>query len=111
MIQYGSINLSTYATVDPLTVLSETPGAWDSVYMCNTQLVEGVFTNPLGNGTNSPTPLRGQTYSLLADLVDSHYLIYTISEGKQFLIGPNRRYYERLRQSVISGTDGKPPGA
>lgn len=51
-IQYESINLSTHATVGPLTVLGETPGAWDSVYTCNAQVVEGVFTNPLGNGTN-----------------------------------------------------------
>jgi hypothetical protein len=51
-IQYESINLSTGATVGPESVLGETPGGWDSVYTCNAQVVEGVFTNPLGNGTN-----------------------------------------------------------
>ena len=51
-IQYQSINLSTGATVGPETVLGETPGAWDSVYTCNAQVVKGSFTNPLGNGNN-----------------------------------------------------------
>jgi hypothetical protein len=51
-IQYESINLNTRATVGPISVLGETPGGWDSVYTCNAQVVEGVFTNPLGNGTN-----------------------------------------------------------
>lgn len=50
-IQYESINLSTGATVGPLTVLGETPGGWDSAYTCNPKVVEGSFTNPLGNGT------------------------------------------------------------
>lgn len=49
-IQYESINLTSHATVGPITVLGETPGAWDSAYICNAQVVEGVFTNPLGNG-------------------------------------------------------------
>jgi hypothetical protein len=51
-IKYESINLSTGATVGPEIVLAETPGAWDSVYTCNPQVVTGSFTNPLGNGIN-----------------------------------------------------------
>jgi hypothetical protein len=47
-----------YATLDPVTgkaskpvvVLGETPGAWDSAYVCNPQVVGGTFANPLGDG-------------------------------------------------------------
>jgi hypothetical protein len=53
VIKYESINLSTGARVGPEIVLGETPGGWDSVYSCNpSAVVRGVFTNPLGNGTN-----------------------------------------------------------
>lgn len=51
-IQYESINLRTGAVVGPQAVLGETPGAWDSAYTCNAQVVKGSFTNPLGNGAN-----------------------------------------------------------
>lgn len=51
-IQYESINVSTGAVVGPQTVLAETTGAWDSALLCNPQVIEGAFTNPLGNGTN-----------------------------------------------------------
>ncbi len=51
-IQFWSYNFTTHATVGPEIVLAETPGAWDSVYTCNPQVVTGSFTNPLGNGTN-----------------------------------------------------------
>ncbi len=53
-ILYATIDLSTGETSTPTTVLGETPGAWDSVYTCNPQVVGGVFTDPLGDG---------QTYS------------------------------------------------
>lgn len=49
-IQYATRNTSTNEVSSPLTVLGETPGSWDSVYTCNPQVVEGVFTNPLGDG-------------------------------------------------------------
>ena len=43
-----SILLPGIAT-KPVTVLGETPGAWDSIYVCNAQVVGGSFTNPLGD--------------------------------------------------------------
>ncbi len=49
-IQYESIDLSTNARYGPVTVLSETPGAWDSVFTCNPKVIQGSFTNPLDNG-------------------------------------------------------------
>ena len=49
-IQYESIDLATGAHYGPLPVLTETPGAWDSVYTCNPKVVRGTFANPLGNG-------------------------------------------------------------
>ncbi len=49
-IQYESTDLSTHAHQGPLTVLGETPGAWDSVFTCNPKVVQGIFVNPLGNG-------------------------------------------------------------
>ncbi len=51
-IWYESINLDTQAVVGPEVVLAETPGAWDSVYTCNAHVVQGVFTDPLGDGNN-----------------------------------------------------------
>jgi hypothetical protein len=51
-IQYQSIDLSTGAHYGPVAVLGETPGAWDSVFTCNPKVVQGSFTNPLGDGEN-----------------------------------------------------------
>ena len=53
-IQYATIDLRTETASTPAAVLGETPGAWDSAYTCNPQVVGGVFANPLGDG---------QTYS------------------------------------------------
>ncbi len=53
-IQYASLNLTTQKVTKPVTVLAETPGAWDSAFLCNPKVVGGTFTNPLGDG---------QTYS------------------------------------------------
>jgi hypothetical protein len=49
-ILYESINLKTNVTTTPVTVLAETPGAWDSVYTCNPKVIKGTFVNPLGDG-------------------------------------------------------------
>jgi hypothetical protein len=51
-IQYESIDLVTMAHTGPFPVLAERQNAWDSVYTCNPKVVEGVFTNPLGDGRN-----------------------------------------------------------
>lgn len=53
-IQYSTIDPLTGKVSDPITVLGETPGAWDSAYTCNPQVTGGTFVNPLGDG---------QTYS------------------------------------------------
>jgi hypothetical protein len=49
-ILYESIDLITKVQVGPVVVLAETPGAWDSAYTCNPQVIKGTFTNPFGNG-------------------------------------------------------------
>jgi hypothetical protein len=49
-IYYASINTATLVSSDPVLVLAETPGAWDSAYMCNPKVIGGVFRNPLGDG-------------------------------------------------------------
>jgi hypothetical protein len=49
-ILYESINVVTHVHVGPTVVLGETPGAWDSLLMCNPHVVQGAFTNPLGDG-------------------------------------------------------------
>jgi hypothetical protein len=49
-ILYGTIDTATGKPSPPATVLGETPGAWDSAYTCNAQVVRGVFANPLGDG-------------------------------------------------------------
>lgn len=49
-IQYASVNIATKATQGPMTVMAETPGAWDSTYTCNPKVIEGTFVNPLGDG-------------------------------------------------------------
>lgn len=50
VILYESLNLKTNVTTTPVTVLAETPGAWDSVYTCNPKVVKGSFADPLGDG-------------------------------------------------------------
>jgi hypothetical protein len=50
VIYYESVDMSTSATVGPRLVLAETPGAWDSAYVCNPKVIGGVFTDPLGDG-------------------------------------------------------------
>jgi hypothetical protein len=49
-IYYESIDLATLKSSEPILVLAETPGAWDSVYICNPKVIGGVFVNPLGDG-------------------------------------------------------------
>lgn len=49
-IQYSTIDLDTGQVSKPQTVMGETPGAWDSAYTCNPQVVGGAFVNPLGDG-------------------------------------------------------------
>lgn len=49
-ILYESIDLATGETVGPEIVLGETPGAWDSEYICNPQVIRGTFNNPLSDG-------------------------------------------------------------
>ena len=49
-ILYESIDLDTGKKVGPEVVLAETPGAWDSAYTCNPQVVQGTFKNPVGDG-------------------------------------------------------------
>src|ERR1700756_2340407 len=50
-IFYQSVNLKTLqAGGPPLLVLAETPGTWDSAFMCNPRVIAGRFRNPLGDG-------------------------------------------------------------
>lgn len=49
-ILYASIDLTTKVMTEPYIVLGETPGSWDSKYVCNPKVIEGKFTNPLGDG-------------------------------------------------------------
>ena len=46
-----SVDLETGTRSGPQVVLAETPGAWDSAYTCNPQVVQGTFLNPLGDGS------------------------------------------------------------
>lgn len=49
-ILYVDIDTTTGRKTDPIVVLAETPGAWDSVFTCNPRVVRGSFVNPLGDG-------------------------------------------------------------
>jgi len=49
IILYASIDLTTKLMKGPYIVLGETPGSWDSMYVCNPKVIEGTFTNPLGD--------------------------------------------------------------
>jgi hypothetical protein len=49
-ILYESIDVSSGQATSPVTVLAETPGTWDSLYVCNPKVIGGIFRNPLGNG-------------------------------------------------------------
>jgi len=49
-ILYESIDVATKQKIGPMVALAETPGAWDSEYTCNPNVIQGVFANPLGDG-------------------------------------------------------------
>jgi hypothetical protein len=49
-IYYATINTTTQEKSEPVLVMAETPGAWDSAYTCNPKVVKGSFHNPLGDG-------------------------------------------------------------
>ena len=49
-IQYESLDTASKQHYGPVTVLAETPGAWDSVFTCNPKVIGGSFSNPLGDG-------------------------------------------------------------
>jgi hypothetical protein len=49
-IMYESIDLVSGKRVGPEVVLAETPGAWDSAFTCNPKVVQGKFSDPLGDG-------------------------------------------------------------
>jgi hypothetical protein len=51
-ILYETIDTATHQNSAPIVVLAETPGAWDSIFTCNPRVIQGVFTNPLGDGQN-----------------------------------------------------------
>ncbi len=51
-IFYESIDMSTLESSGLTLVLAETPGAWDSAYICNPKVIGGVFANPLGDSQN-----------------------------------------------------------
>ena len=72
-ILYESINTSTNVSSNPVVVLAETPGAWDSAYTCNPKVVRGSFVNPLGNG---------QTYSYVM-----YYVGTALAQGTENSIG------------------------
>jgi len=55
VIYYSSVDPTTLDFSQPMLVLAENPGTWDSVFTCNPKVIGGVFTNPLGDG---------QTYTL-----------------------------------------------
>ncbi len=49
VIYYESMDVSIFKSSSPVVVLAETPGSWDSVYLCNPKVIGGVFKNPLGD--------------------------------------------------------------
>ena len=49
-IQYATFDVSTHVMTAPITALGETPGAWDSLYVCNPKVIGGTFKDPLGDG-------------------------------------------------------------
>lgn len=49
-ILYATIDTTTGRKTDPVIVLAETPGTWDTVFTCNPRVIRGSFANPLGDG-------------------------------------------------------------
>jgi hypothetical protein len=49
-ILYATIDTTTGRKTDPVIVLAETPGTWDTVFTCNPRVIRGSFVNPLGDG-------------------------------------------------------------
>ena len=93
-IRYASIDVTTHRVTGPVTVLGETPGAWDSVYTCNPKVVGGTFVNPLGDG---------QTYSYAM-----YYVGTASTEGLDNSIGvafsADGVHWKKYGQPVIPST-------
>ncbi len=95
-IFYESINLSTKVVYGPVLVLAETPGAWDSFYICNPKVIGGSFENPLGDG---------QSYSYAM-----YYVATSSSQGVNNSIGVafsnDGIAWKKYPQPVIASTVG-----
>ena len=93
-ILYETVDLLTNRKSEPKVVLGETPGAWDSAYLCNPKVVRGVFTNPLGDGI---------TYSYAM-----YYVATQKQDGSDNSIGVAFSYdgshWKKLKDPVIAST-------
>jgi hypothetical protein len=94
-IQYASLDLTTNVMTGPMTVLAETPGTWDSAFVCNPKVIGGTFANPFGDG---------QSYSYAL-----YYVGTASSGGNANSIGvafsQDGIHWKKYGQPVISGAN------
>jgi hypothetical protein len=65
-IYYESVDRVTLETQWPMLVLAETPGAWDSAFVCNPKVIGGVFENPFHDGNT----YKYAMYYVATNLID-----------------------------------------
>ncbi len=100
-ILYESINVVTHQKFGPVTVLGETPGAWDSAYTCNPKVIRGTFTNPVGDG---------QTYTYAMYYVGTQTIVGNVNSiGVAF--SNDGISWNKLPQPVILATTTSGYGA
>lgn len=90
-IQYGTLNTVTHEVEGAYIVLGETPHSWDSMYVCNPKVVEGIFVNPLGDG---------QTYTYAMYYVGTSAVVNNI--GVAF--SKDGRNWKKYPEPVINAT-------
>jgi len=73
VIYYASVDPTTLDFSHPTLVPSESPGTWDSAFLCNPKVIGGVFANPIGDG---------QTYNLAM-----YYVATSFGDGTNNSIG------------------------
>lgn len=111
-IQYVQIDLSTHETTPPITVLSETPGGWDSMYTCNPKVIRGSFNSPLGDGQNYSYAMYYVGTASPAGLINSIGVAFS-NDGIRWnkypypVISASTQTYYGVAQPAVYNSDGK----
>lgn len=96
-IYYESIEMVTLETQGPMLVMAETPGAWDSAFVCNPKVIGGVFEDPLRDGNT----YKYAMYYVGTNLIDG------LSNSIGVAFSKDGIHWRKYPQPVIRATTNK----